>query len=428
MVEFMKRAREIYYKECKKLFFSSRDYNKLTRPSWMNASTDNRFEATYRDQKILMKKGRIAIAYLVQANTLLFKEGHHDCPAAMVFSEDTYFEENPDKLGDIAHRIFEMKGISSEDEEIQKFSDILDDEVVTLFNAKVPEKITFGKKVYFTTFMVHRKHLPNGYIDFGSFPALICPEKTEASIILPSRYWGLKSSKQKKTLKIMKEKNLTDLLYDDPEKYVEVIQEHIEFALEKTITSRYNKAKWLGRINLYTYKKSTALIYCNKHEEARLILEKLLSNYDKNKAEENGNTLYILILGSLIDTLIELKRFEEAKEKIISMEKALSNLENKVNSQILNKSLQLKKAELDILNGDIERGGRTLKDLLESENTKTFKGNLDLCSGIYFFKKGEIDKALDYFNKASEILNLPCDVKKIQYYKAMLMNNSIYNE
>jgi hypothetical protein len=429
MIEFMKKTKEIYYQGRKKLFFNSRDYNRLRKPSWMNPLSDNRFEATYREQGILIKKGKIVIAHIVQANTQLFKAGQFDCPASMVFSEDTYFEENPNKLKDIAHRLFEIKGISSDDEDIQRFSDILADEIVTLFNAKIPEKITFGKKVYFTSFMVHRGHLPNGYIDFDCFPALVCPEKTEAAIILPSKYWFTETIKQKKTLKIMKDKKLMELLYDNPEKYVEVIQEHIEFAKEKSKTSRFNKDRWLGRIKIYSFQKTTALIYCNRHEEARVLLEELLSNINISKAQENGSTFYIIVLGNLIATFIESERFEEAKENIVLMEKAMSNRKEEANDQPLYKALQLKKIELDILNGDIERGEHNLKTLLEAENEKTLQSNLFLYYGIYYYKRGEKYKSLEYFNKSAALANFPNFIKRIQFYKTMLMDeNELYKD
>jgi len=190
MKEAMIKTKETYYRERKKIRFYFDSYTQLSKPSWMLTVKDDRFESTYRDQRILIKEGRIAFACIVQANTLLFKPGKHNCPAAMIFSEDTFFEEHPNKLGDIASQLFTIKGATCDDEELQMFSDILADEKVTLFNYKVPEKLAYGKKVFFTSFMVHREHLPEGYIDFSYFPALICPEKTEASIILPSRYWA----------------------------------------------------------------------------------------------------------------------------------------------------------------------------------------------------------------------------------------------
>lgn len=183
-------TRKLYYRRREGLFIINKGYNTLKRPKWMDIKTDKRFDSTYTDQKLLFKKGRIMIGKIVQANTLLFEPGKFDHPAAMVFTEDPYFEENPHKLEEIASSLYKIKGRSTNDEELQKFSDMLEDEIVTLFNVEVPKKITHGKKVYFTSFMVHRRHLKLGYMDSGIFPVLALPEKTEASIILPNRYWA----------------------------------------------------------------------------------------------------------------------------------------------------------------------------------------------------------------------------------------------
>lgn len=196
MKDAMIKTKENYYREREKLRFKFSNYTRLSKPKWMLIYKDHRFESTYKDQRILIKEGRIALATIVQANTLLFKPGKYSCPAAMVYSEDTFFEEYPDKLKSIASQLFQIKGADCNDKEIQIFSDILADEKVPLFNFKVPEKLTYGKTVFFTTFIVHREHIPNGYIDFKYFPVLILPEKTEASIILPSKYWAPEFGKE----------------------------------------------------------------------------------------------------------------------------------------------------------------------------------------------------------------------------------------
>ena len=37
--------------------------------------------------------------------------------------------------------------------------------------------------------MVHRKHLPRGYLRANWFPLVVAPKETPASVILPGRYW-----------------------------------------------------------------------------------------------------------------------------------------------------------------------------------------------------------------------------------------------
>ena len=53
----------------------------------------------------------------------------------------------------------------------------------------MPPFLCAGKQVFFTTCLVHPPHLPGHFITTSLFPLLICPEKTEAVMILPSSYW-----------------------------------------------------------------------------------------------------------------------------------------------------------------------------------------------------------------------------------------------
>lgn len=184
--------------ECRKIFEDKKDqfnplesmYNKLKKPDWMKKSNDKRFECIYNDQKLLFSEGKIVFGYIVQANTLLFEPGNFDSPACIVFSEDEYFDDNFEELFEIANSLFSLKGTNVEDSEIKKFVDVITDEMTALYNVQLPNKVTKNKAVFYTTIMVRRSHLPTKYLKLGWFPILTCPNKTKASIILPSRYWS----------------------------------------------------------------------------------------------------------------------------------------------------------------------------------------------------------------------------------------------
>ncbi|KNY26179.1 tetratricopeptide repeat protein [Pseudobacteroides cellulosolvens] len=416
MKSFMNQAREIFYKERKKLTFCFSWYNRIYKPKWMTKSMDQRFEDTYRHQRILYRNGRIAIGKIVQANTLLFKAGKDDSPAAMVYSEDPYFEENPDKLKTIASFLYSIKGVKCEDEDLQIFSDIMQDEVVPLFNFKVPEKITFGKSVYFTSFIVVRNHLPNGYIDFEYFPVIIYPEKTEASIILPSKYW-IPMPKDIITLRTINKH--IDLIYSDPEKYLDMAQKFIEYAIYKSRTAWWSRDAWRRRILHFRYQKSTALINKGNMKEAKELLEELLREINVSEAQRTGNTFYMLILSNIVSILVNVEKFEEAKEKIELIKITSSNLKYQKYIETFSKLLKFKEMELNILHDDLDKGGSYLQELLSVENNHTEKGNLLLYKGIYYYKRNEKDKALECLKQASNILKAPYQLQKVQYYIKM---------
>lgn len=416
MKNFMNQAREIFYKERKKLTFCFSWYNRIYKPKWMTTSMDQRFEDTYRHQRILYRNGRIAIGTIVQSNTLLFKAGKDDSPAAMVYSEDPYFEENPDMLKKIASYLYSIKGVKCEDEDLQIFSDILQDEFVSLFNFKVPEKITFGKSVYFTSFMVARNHLPNGYIDFEYFPVIIYPEKTEASIILPSKYW-IPKPKDVITLRTMN-KNI-DIIYLDPENYIMMVEKFIEYAKYKSRTAWWSRDAWRRRILHFRYQKSTALINNGNMKEAKELLEELLDEINVSEAHRTGNTFYMLVIFNIVSILVHCEKYEEAKERIELIKITFSNLKHQKYIETFDKLLKFKEMELNILHYDLEKGGSYLQELLSVKNNDTERGNLLLYKGIYHYKRNEKDKALECLKEASNILKAAYQLQKIQHYIKM---------
>ncbi|QAA32123.1 tetratricopeptide repeat protein [Clostridium manihotivorum] len=416
MVEFMNKTREIYYNERKKSSFTFNDYNILLKPMWMKNLNDNRYAATYKDQSILKRKGRIAIGTIVQANYRLFSLEINNNPAVMVFSEDPYFEENPKALKAIASELTKIKGKVCNDEKLQGFADILDDEIVTLFNAKLPESITFGKEVYLTTFMVHREQLPNRYIDFEYFPVLMCPEKTEASIILPSRYWASEVGKEQRKTKLIPKRKLKKLLYEDPMRYINGIDAYIKDTVDRGIRAS-EKKMWERKISYYRFQKSTALINCGKYQEAEDLLRELLSYYNMSKAEQNGDIFYSSILINLISPLIEQDKFSEARRYILMLEKAISNIKSEKHMQSFYLSLEYRKIQLDILDGDLERGVHSINKMLEEKPNDILRSSLYLYYGIYYFKKGNKNSALDYFDRTLKLIKTPGILKKVEYYK-----------
>ncbi|MCP4695128.1 MAG: hypothetical protein GY859_44280, partial [Desulfobacterales bacterium] len=164
-------------------------YNHIRIPSAMRDVADGAYKFIYRDQNLLMNRGRVVWGHIIQANELLFKPGPHDCPAAVVFSLDPWYENNLARLESIAHDLYNLKAEKKGDREIDFFADVLRDEGTPMFSTVIPKAITGKIPVFYTTIVVHRKHLPVNYLNSVWFPLLINPIKTVAAMILPARYW-----------------------------------------------------------------------------------------------------------------------------------------------------------------------------------------------------------------------------------------------
>ncbi|HOQ01597.1 MAG TPA: hypothetical protein PK604_12425 [Acetivibrio clariflavus] len=204
MKDLIDKTREKYESKRNKFSFFERAYfNKLKKPSWARKRDNRIFDIVYRDQNLLYSEGKIVLACIFKANSLLFKNGKTDYPAAVIFSEDPYFEENFYELDLIVESLIDISDGYSADSEFRNLARILNDERSAHFNILLPPTISNGRKVYFTTIMVHRKHLPSKCLKSDRFLLLVCPSKTKASIILPYRYWDIKLIKMWRMKKIL---------------------------------------------------------------------------------------------------------------------------------------------------------------------------------------------------------------------------------
>jgi hypothetical protein len=156
-------------------------------PSWMKPG-----EPLYdilNQQFLLHKEGTIVWASLIQANTLLFSSGDADCPAQLVYSRDPYFDSRPQELRAIARRIFQLKNTAPAEPDEKAVADRITNEMDRSMGWKLPDALT-DKETYAATFMVFRKHIPNGVLSASCFPLLVHPS-TQAVMIVPFEFWPI---------------------------------------------------------------------------------------------------------------------------------------------------------------------------------------------------------------------------------------------
>jgi hypothetical protein len=159
-------------------------------PFWLLIRPKDRIWTLYKERSRLVSSGQVVWSAFVQANSLLFEPGSEDCPAAAVYSLDPRFDNEPGGLGRIAHALFALKGSVPSDPALQELVHDITDEMERTYNLRVPDSLTDGREVFLTCIMVHRRHLPEGYLKQGLVPLVVNPAVTGATMILPSRYWG----------------------------------------------------------------------------------------------------------------------------------------------------------------------------------------------------------------------------------------------
>jgi hypothetical protein len=152
--------------------------------------TGDKLRTVLRDQHLLRDRGRVVWGFLVQANQVLFDPGNRQVlPANVIYSPDPWFDDRAPFLEEVARGLFGLKGTSPGDAELERFAEAITDELVRTMRLALPRSLCEGREAYFTTCLIQPSHLPGGCLAAGSFPLVICPEKTEAVMILPARYW-----------------------------------------------------------------------------------------------------------------------------------------------------------------------------------------------------------------------------------------------
>ena len=139
----------------------------------------------YDHSEALRLNGQVVWGHIIQANEQLYEpDDSSNCPAAIVYSIDAYYLAHPEELGDIASMLFDLKGTQT-NPELQQFSDLLANERETQMYLPIPESLTGGRRVIYTSIMVHRHHLPTNFLSSSLFPLLVAPQQTDATSSYP---------------------------------------------------------------------------------------------------------------------------------------------------------------------------------------------------------------------------------------------------
>lgn len=152
--------------------------------------TGDKLQVILRAQTILRDQGRVVWGALLQANQRLFDPANRrTLPANLLYSPDSYFDENLPTLQELASEINQLKDTMPGNAQLKQLVLALSNKTLRTMRLRIPGAMCQAKEVFFTTCLIHPPHLPSGYLAASFFPIVICPERTEAVMILPSHYW-----------------------------------------------------------------------------------------------------------------------------------------------------------------------------------------------------------------------------------------------
>lgn len=168
---------------------------KLNRPTWLDS--EDPMSEIYSKKSMLLQKGKIVYATIVQANTILFKRFPPlDCPAQIIYSEDPYISENPEVLYEAAWGIYRYKGqaLDTVPDEWKEIARVITDEYDRsdfTFSVNTDNQ---SFEYHMIPTMIYRKLLPKGKLCGNLLPVLMIPECKQV-LILPKQYWTKKFTK-----------------------------------------------------------------------------------------------------------------------------------------------------------------------------------------------------------------------------------------
>ena len=157
----------------------------VRRPAWVG---QDELEIVLRDQRAVLAMGEVFWGVLVQAHPALMRPGPLDHPANLIYSRDAAVVRDPARLMTIAKRLIDLKHTEPESPGLRRFADLLGDDRRRAMRWDVPESLTGGLSVYFTTVLAARSHLP-GRMLVGELLPVIVRYDTSATLVVPWAVW-----------------------------------------------------------------------------------------------------------------------------------------------------------------------------------------------------------------------------------------------
>lgn len=171
--------------------FFARLLGKAPRPIFEDESGDH-----LAQHMQLARTGRVVWAALVMANTVLFKVGKHDAPAAVLFSFDPYYANRPDELSILATDLDTIRhspdggsvpGLTAA--ESSQLRTMLQDERNRTIDRTLPPALTGGRTVRYESIGVRRSRLPESCLIEGLFPVVVDPAQPTELMLPPLACW-----------------------------------------------------------------------------------------------------------------------------------------------------------------------------------------------------------------------------------------------
>lgn len=143
-----------------------------------------------KEQNTLHESGEVFWCQLIEANKLLFNANNeHTLPAAIIYSTDKSYDNQPEQLEKISQGLLSMKDATDDGTELGAFVATIKRDFEQILRLELPRAITGGRPVYYATVLVQPQYLPGNTLAKTRFPVVASFEKTETAMLLPAHFW-----------------------------------------------------------------------------------------------------------------------------------------------------------------------------------------------------------------------------------------------
>lgn len=159
-------------------------------PAWHKSDPLSR---VVKDRPLLLERGVVAPAVLIQANAYLWGSGAEDSAALALWSDDARLETDLVRLRELALELGDLKGKKPEEvaPAMASIARDITNESARPLNMKLPDDWGVqGANFYLSALLVWRAHLPTRYLTSRVVPLLVLPQQTDAAMILPGMFWN----------------------------------------------------------------------------------------------------------------------------------------------------------------------------------------------------------------------------------------------
>jgi hypothetical protein len=163
--------------------------DRLERPTWTEPAPDDPYEVVFTDEDLVLARGQLVWGHVVEADPGLLEPGYEVLAARVVYGLDESFDLRVDLLRDVAGAVLELRGTQPSDRAVARLADLLTNEYLVVFNHPVPSALWNGPTLHYTSLLVSPLLLPDDYLVSLWLPLLVLPGKTDASLVLPVRFW-----------------------------------------------------------------------------------------------------------------------------------------------------------------------------------------------------------------------------------------------